>query len=333
MKNEVALSGACPDECRGQRLDQVLGHLFDDYSRSRLQQWIKDGLVKVDGDVITKNRHKLLGGEQLEVQGLIEEHGEWQANDIPLNIVYEDDSIMIIDKPIDLVVHPAAGHENDTLVNGLLFHNPSLATIPRAGIVHRLDKDTSGLLVVAKTLQAHANLVDQLQSRKVSRIYHAVCCGEPVSGGTIEEPIGRHPKHSKKMAVHPLGKEAITHYRIHERFRNHTYLRVKLETGRTHQIRVHMAFKGYPLFGDQTYGQRLKLIPNASDELNEFMRAFKRQALHAAELGLAHPVSGELMQWESPLPEDMLALIDLLREDVENAYGWDDDEDYWDEDY
>jgi len=236
-----------------------------------------------------------------------------------LNVVYEDESILVINKPAGLVVHPAAGHHHGTLLNGLLNHCDELNAIPRAGIVHRLDKDTTGLMVVAKTLSAHKQLVDQLQERTVSRIYEAVACGVMTAGGCVNEPIGRHRIDRKKMTVTENGKHAVTHYRLLEKFSHHTHVRVQLETGRTHQIRVHMAHIRYPLVGDQVYRGRLKIPAGCSDELAEKLRRFKRQALHAKELGLTHPESGELMQWQSTLPDDFMNLLECLKNDENNA--------------
>ena len=240
---------------------------------------------------------------------------------IPLAVVYEDDELIVIDKPAGLVVHPAAGHQDGTLLNALLYHVPDIANVPRAGIVHRLDKDTTGLMVVAKTLEAHTKLVAQLQARSVSRIYEAIVIGVITSGGTIDAPIGRHGVQRQKMAVVDAGKVAVSHYRVLERFRAHTHTRVKLETGRTHQIRVHMSHIGYPLVGDPVYGGRFRIPPVASQTLVQTLREFPRQALHARFLELDHPATGVRMKWESPLPEDFLWLLSLLRQDREAFVG------------
>uniref|UniRef100_UPI0010696BE5 23S rRNA pseudouridine(1911/1915/1917) synthase RluD n=1 Tax=Pseudomonas aeruginosa TaxID=287 RepID=UPI0010696BE5 len=247
--------------------------------------------------------------------------GEGLAQDIELEIVYEDEHILVIDKPAGLVVHPAAGHQDGTLLNALLYHVPDIANVPRAGIVHRLDKDTTGLMVVAKTLEAHTKLVAQLQARSVSRIYEAIVIGVITSGGTIDAPIGRHGVQRQKMAVVDAGKVAVSHYRVLERFRAHTHTRVKLETGRTHQIRVHMSHIGYPLVGDPVYGGRFRIPPVASQTLVQTLREFPRQALHARFLELDHPATGVRMKWESPLPEDFLWLLSLLRQDREAFVG------------
>lgn len=305
-----------PLKYASQRLDAVLVKMFPDYSRSRLQTWIKAGRVRVDGELI-RGRDKLIGGEQVELHI---EHDNLdenvQAEDIPLDIVYEDDDILVVNKPVGMVVHPAAGHLSGTLQNGLLFHDEKLHEVPRSGIVHRLDKDTSGLLVVAKTLKAHKSLVEQLQARTVHREYQAIVFGLLSSGRTIDIPIGRHGRDRKKMAVKPEGKQAITHFRVLDRYRGHTRIKVNLETGRTHQIRVHMAHVKHPLVGDQTYGGRLQIPAGSGDMLKETLRNFKRQALHARKLGLVHPSTGKEMEWKTSLPEDMKDLIQVLEDDL-----------------
>ena len=246
----------------------------------------------------------------------------WLPEALPLQILHEDEALLVVDKPAGLVVHPAAGHAGGTLVNALLHHHPPLEALPRAGIVHRLDKDTTGLMVVAKTLEAHAVLVAALQAREVHRAYEAVVVGVMTGGGKVDAAIGRHPTDRKRMAVRPQGgKTAVTHYRVLERFRAHSRIRVRLETGRTHQIRVHMAHRGYPLVGDPVYGGRLRLPRGASEELIRTLRGFRRQALHAARLELAHPLSGEWMGWRSPLPVDMAALLEALRQDAQAQEG------------
>ncbi len=296
------------------RLDQCLAEMFPDYSRSKLQTWVKSGRVLVDGRTL-KAKDKLVGGEEIRLDAEAEVVLENEAEDIPLDLVYEDESILIVNKPAGLVVHPAAGNWHGTLVNALLNHDPNLNTLPRAGIVHRLDKDTSGLLMVAKTLQAHHSLTEQLQERSINREYLALVKGWMTAGGTIDEPIGRHPVDRKRNAVREDGKPAVTHYRLERRFKRHTLIRVKLETGRTHQIRVHMAHINYPLVGDQVYGGRFQLPAGCSEKLAQALRDFKRQALHAAKLGLEHPVSGEYCEWEQPLPADMQQLLSVLAED------------------
>lgn len=308
------LTAKVPEELAGMRLDQCLAEIFPDYSRSKLQTWVKAGRVLVNGASL-KAKDKLDGGEEIRLDAEAEVVLESAAENIPLDIVYEDESLLIINKPAGLVVHPAAGNWHGTLVNALLFHQPSLNTLPRAGIVHRLDKDTSGLLMVAKTLQAHNSLTEQLQDRSITREYLALVKGWMTAGGTVDAPIGRHPVDRKRNAVREDGKPAVTHYRLEQRFKRHTLIRVKLETGRTHQIRVHMAHIHYPLVGDQVYGGRFQLPAQCGEKLAAALRGFQRQALHAAKLGLVHPVSGEYCEWKQPLPEDMQQLLAVLAED------------------
>ena len=315
MSEIETLTADVPADAAGQRLDQVLARMFPDYSRARLQQWIKAGQVLVDGKQL-RPKDKVMGGEHVEVQAVTETEVVWQAQPIPLDIVYEDDEILVINKPAGLVVHPATGNPDGTLVNALLNHAPELSEVPRAGIIHRLDKDTTGLLVVARNLRSQKHLVEMLQAREMKRQYQAVVCGAIISGGTVDEPIGRHPVDRKRMAVVHNGKEAVTHYRVIQRYRAHTHIRVDLETGRTHQIRVHMAHIRHPLIGDQVYGQRLRIPPNSSEEMINMLRGFKRQALHAARLGLQHPATGEEMEWEAALPDDMVKLLDVLQADA-----------------
>lgn len=312
MTRSRTLTTEIPHELAGLRLDQALAMLFPDFSRARLQTWIKDGHALLDG-VQAIPRQRLLGGERIELRAEAEEVVEYAAEAIPLVVVHADASIFVIDKPAGLVVHPAAGHPDGTLQNALLHLDPALAAIPRCGIVHRLDKDTSGLLVVARTLEAHKSLVDQLKDRSVSREYLALVQGTVTAGATVDEPIGRHPSDRKRFAVRRDGKESVTHYRVEERFPHHTLLRVRLETGRTHQIRVHMAHLHHPLVGDPVYGGRARIPAGADPALIEALRGFCRQALHAARLGLIHPETGGEMAWESPLPTDFEALLRLLR--------------------
>ncbi len=316
----ATLRASVPDSAAGRRLDQVLAELFPQYSRSRLSAWLKAGQVSVDGRAM-RPRDKVFGGEAVELRPEMEADERWQAQAIPLDIVYEDEAIIVIDKPAGLVVHPAAGNPDGTLLNALLHHEPALAEVPRAGIVHRLDKETSGLLVVARTLESQIELVKQLQARSMGREYIAVCNGVLTGGGSVDAPIGRHPVDRKRMAVVRDGKEAITHYRLLQRFRAHSQIRLKLETGRTHQIRVHMAHLRYPLVGDPLYGGRLRLPPEAGEELIATLRGFRRQALHAEHLELNHPLSGELVGWEAPLPEDMRRLIAVLERDRDEHGG------------
>ena len=315
MSDEI-LTARVPEKFARQRLDSVLAELFPDYSRRRLQQWIKNGKVLLNGQV-PRPRDKVVGDEVIEVHvdpEPVNDHCEAQR--IQLDVVYQDDDLLVINKPVGLVVHPAAGHHDGTLQNARLYLDPGLEQVPRAGIVHRLDKDTSGLLVVARNLKSHKVLVEQLQARTVSREYHAIVNGVMTAGGTVEEPIGRHPRDRKRMAVREDGKEAISHYRVIDRYRGHSHIKVNLETGRTHQIRVHMAHIHYPLVGDSVYGGRLKIPKGASEQLKEALRKFHRQALHAARLGLEHPATGEYLEWEVDLPEDMQQLLAILADDA-----------------
>ena len=300
-----------PENLAGMRLDQVLAELFSDYSRSKLQTWIKAGRVRVNGQEL-KTRDKLYGGEEIVLDAEAEVVLECEPENIPLDIIFEDKSILIVNKPAGLVVHPGAGNWSGTLQNALLHHDSSLEALPRAGIIHRIDKDTSGLLMVAKTLQAHHSLSDQLQEREITREYLAVVKGWMTAGGTVDAPIGRHAVDRVRYTVREDGKEAVTHYRLIERFIHHTFLRVQLETGRTHQIRVHMAHIGYPLVGDQLYGGPFRMPGDCGEELEKQLRGFKRQALHAAKLGLHHPRTGDYCEWEQPLPDDMKELLQAL---------------------
>jgi 23S rRNA pseudouridine1911/1915/1917 synthase len=313
MSQKINLEAVVPDELAGKRLDQAVSVMFSDFSRSRLQAWIKQGKVEVNGARL-KPREKVFGGEVVTLNSeMDEELGACAAEPIKLDVVYEDEALLVINKPAGLVVHPAVGNWTGTMQNGLLHHAADLASVPRAGIVHRLDKETSGLLVVAKTLASHKSLVDQLQERAFKREYLALAVGELISGGTVDEPIGRHPVDRKRYKVDGRGRESVTHYRVEERFDHHTLLRVMLETGRTHQIRVHMSHIRHPLVGDQVYGGRFRLVKGGGNGLNELMRNFGRQALHAARLGLEHPDTGEYVEWEVPIPADFQALLDFLR--------------------
>jgi 23S rRNA pseudouridine1911/1915/1917 synthase len=306
------LTETVPYELAGMRLDQVLAELFSDYSRSKLQTWIKSGRVAVNDDIVVSPKAKLDGGEDITLDAEAEVIIEAAPEEIPLDIVFEDESLLVVNKPAGLVVHPAIGNWHGTLLNALLNHDANLETLPRAGIVHRIDKETSGLLMIAKTLQAHNSLTQQLQEREITREYLAVTRGRMTAGGTVDEPIGRHPTDRKRYTVRESGKYAVTHYRVVQRFAHHTLVQLMLETGRTHQIRVHMAHIRYPLFGDPVYGGRFQMTPNCKPELEKELRSFKRQALHAAKLGLVHPVSEEYLEWEQPLPDDMVRLINAL---------------------
>jgi len=305
-----------PLELAGQRLDQVLARLLPDYSRSRLQEWIRDGRVAVDGTQLAASG-RLRGGEQICVR-LPQQNTDAvpAAEAIALDIVHQDVDLLVVNKPAGLVVHPGAGNPAGTLMNALLHHDPGLAGVPRAGIVHRLDKDTSGLLLVARTLPAHKRLVEQLAAREVHREYLALVQGQMIAGGTVDAPIGRHHTDRTRMAVGNGGREAVTHYRVAQRFRQHTLLRVMLETGRTHQIRVHMASIGHAVVGDPTYS-RLRLPVGAGAECVAALGAFRRQALHAARLELTHPTDGQSLEFEAPPPADMAALLDVLGRDTD----------------
>jgi 23S rRNA pseudouridine1911/1915/1917 synthase len=308
-----------PEHLAEKRLDQILSALFPAYSRSRLQSWIRSQQVLVDQQ-IKRPRDKIKAGALITITAILPEETKWEAQAIPLDIIYEDESLLVVNKPAGLVTHPAVGNPDKTLLNALLHHCPQLKQLPRAGIIHRLDKDTSGLLVIPKTLNAHTQLVKQLQARTIQRNYYAIVQGVLIAGGTINAPIGRHPKLRKKMAVNPLsGKHAVSHYRVIERFSHHTLIKVQLETGRTHQIRVHMAHIHHPLVGDKTYRGRPQLPKKASAELISCLRQFHRQALHAEHLKLIHPLSQQIIEWQAPLPEDMNRLINCLREDTQHA--------------
>lgn len=299
----------------GLRLDQALAELCSEYSRSRLKNWLNSGHILIDGES-KRPRDKVIGGEVIAINPVADTSLDIKAEAIKLDIIYEDASILVVNKPAGLVVHPAAGNWDGTLQNALLHHDADLEGLPRAGLVHRIDKETSGLLMVAKNLTAHKTLVDQLQAREFEREYLTVVRGYMTAGGTIDEPLARHPTDRKKYAVKMGGKEAITHYRVAKRFAKHTLLKVKLETGRTHQIRVHMSHINHPIVGDQVYGGRYKPIAGASELLSETLRGFKRQALHAARLGIVHPVTGENISWECDMPADMRHLVEVLTQEM-----------------
>lgn len=319
MAEPLKLELRIPHEAAGKRLDKVLAELFPEYSRSCLQNWLKQGFITLD-EAASLARHKVHGGEALRLDVPAgEPAAEDVAEDIGLVVVHEDADIIVINKPAGLVVHPAAGNRSGTLQNGLLHRYPELAAVPRAGLVHRLDKDTSGLLVVARNLRAHKSLVEQLQTRSMGREYDAIVQGVVISGGEVDEPIGRHARDRLRMAVREGGRESVTHYRLLERFRAHSYLRIHLETGRTHQIRVHMAHIRKPLVGDPLYGGRLRLPPDCAPELAERLHAFRRQALHARRIELLHPATEEPVEWSVELPEDMQLLLRDLRADAAQA--------------
>jgi 23S rRNA pseudouridine1911/1915/1917 synthase len=311
----IQLSLRIPATQAGQRLDQALAQLLPDYSRSRLKSWIESGEIRVDGEP-RRPRDKVDGGEAVEVNATLAVEVAAKAQPIPVDIVHQDKHLFIVNKPAGLVVHPGAGNPDQTLQNALLALDPKLAELPRAGIVHRLDKETSGLLIIARTLPAHTVLVRMLEDRAIHREYEAVCKGVMTAGGTIDAPIDRHPVERVKMAVRQGGRESVTHYRVIKRYRANTHVRVQLETGRTHQIRVHLAHAGYPLVGDRVYGGRLMMPKGATEELRMALREFPRQALHAARLQLEHPVTGKALECVAPLPEDMVQLLKVLARDA-----------------
>jgi 23S rRNA pseudouridine1911/1915/1917 synthase len=308
-----------PEELAGQRLDSALARLMPEHSRTRIKAWIEAGQVLV-GRLPCKPRDVVEGGSRVNVRMSMDvPRPDVLPEKIPLTLLHEDRDVLVVDKPVGLVVHPGAGNPTHTLQNALLGMDPSLASLPRAGIIHRLDKDTSGLLVVARTPEAHTSLTRQLMARSVAREYLAVCVGVMTSGGTVDEPIGRHRSDRLRMTVRQDGRPAVTHYRVLERFRAHTYLNVKLETGRTHQIRLHLSHLRYPIAGDQVYGGRFAQPKGATERLRVTLSAFKRQALHAASLAFDHPRSGKRLSVQSPLPRDYSDLLAALREDAREA--------------
>jgi 23S rRNA pseudouridine1911/1915/1917 synthase len=307
------LTARIPPEYAGKRLDQILVSLFPAYTRSLLQQWIHDGRVTVDRQV-PRQRDKARGGETVQIDLPPPVDSSHEAQPIPIDIIYDDEELLVLNKPPGLVVHPGAGNRDGTLLNALLHQAPQLAKLPRAGIVHRLDKDTSGLMVVAKTERARQNLIGQLQARTLEREYLAIVNGVMIAGGTVEAPIGRHRRERTRMAVTARGKSAISHYRVLKKYHAHTLVQIKLESGRTHQIRVHMAHLHHPVLGDPVYGGRLRLPKGCGERLLQVLRSFKRQALHALKLALIHPVTGKRMQWATSVPEDMHELMEALAE-------------------
>ncbi|CAH0534305.1 Ribosomal large subunit pseudouridine synthase D [Vibrio stylophorae] len=318
MAQQIQLTETIKPSQLGQRTDQAIAELFPDFSRSRIKEWILAGQITIDGQPIVRPRDKVMGGEVVAIDAELEDEVRFIPQDIPLDVVYEDEHLLVINKPRDLVVHPGAGTPDGTVLNALLYRYPEIAEVPRAGIVHRLDKDTTGLMVVAKTVQSQTRLVRALQKRKITREYEAIAIGRMTAGGMVNKAIGRHPTKRTQMAVSEFGKPAVTHYRVAEHFRAHTRLRLRLETGRTHQIRVHMSHLGHPLVGDQTYGGRPKPPKNCEQLVIDALRAFDRQALHAAMLRLEHPITGEMMQWRAPVPDDMVGLAAILRQDAQD---------------
>ena len=302
-----------PERMAGQRLDVALSEMLPDYSRSKITAWIKSGEALINHKPF-KPKDKVNGSEMVELTISQKQNNDWVGEDIPLNVIFEDEDIIVLNKAIGLVTHPGAGNWSGTLANALLHYEPKLATLDRAGIVHRLDKNTSGLMVVARNEKSQKNLVEQLQTHSVSREYSAIVYGHMVSGGTIDKPIGRDTKDRVKQTVSSNGKEAVTHYRVIDRYQNHTHVKVILETGRTHQIRVHLSHIGYPLIGDSMYGGKVRFPRKADAILKKALVNFKRQALHSRKLTLAHPISGKLVSWKAPLPEDMLVLLDVLND-------------------
>ncbi|MDM1758502.1 MULTISPECIES: 23S rRNA pseudouridine(1911/1915/1917) synthase RluD [Acinetobacter] len=296
----------------GLRIDQVAATVWSEFSREKLKQWLKDGHLLVNGNIV-KPKYKCEGNELLTLEVELEAQTSAQPENIPLDIVFEDEDIIVINKPVGMIVHPGAGNPNGTLVNALLYHYPKSAELTRAGLVHRIDKDTSGLLVVAKNLEAQFALSKQLAKKSVYRIYDLICYGNIIAGGTIDEPIKRHPVDRIKMAILPGGRDAVTHYNVKERFQHFTRVQAQLETGRTHQIRVHFTYIGFPLVGDPVYMSRVKVPAGASELLTDTLRGFKRQALHAAKLGLVHPRTKEEMLFEAPWPADFTTLVEVLR--------------------
>ena len=314
----IQLSLNIPADHSGQRLDQALAALLPDYSRSRLKTWIESGAVQVDGQV-RRPKDKVFGGEAIEVNAILEQAVAAEPQSIPVDLVHEDKHVFVVNKPAGLVVHPGAGNPDRTLQNALLALDPRLAELPRAGIVHRLDKETSGLLVIARTLKAHTALVRMLEERVIHREYEAICKGVMTAGGTVDAPIDRHPAERVKMAVRQGGRESVTHYRVIKRYRANTHVRVQLETGRTHQIRVHLSHIGYPIVGDRVYGGRLGMPKGATEELQVALREFPRQALHAARLKFEHPVTGRAIECAAPLPDDMVQLLGVLARDASTS--------------
>lgn len=316
MNKRISVAQIIPADLDQLRLDQALAALCPEYSRSQLQNWIRGGCVQVDRRIESKPRTAVRTGQQIVIETELALQESWRAQDIPLNIVFQDEDLIIIDKPAGLVVHPGAGNPEHTLVNALLHYDPELATVPRAGLVHRLDKATSGLLVIARNLTAHHHLVKILQLREMKREYVAIVHGIIAAGGVIKTMIGRHPTQRTKMSVVVnTGKPAVTHYRVLQTFRAHSVVRVQLETGRTHQIRVHFAHIHHPLVGDPEYGRKTFAGEKFSADLLACLQAFPRQALHAIQLTLTHPRTGAILSWSSPLPADMQQLLQQLKED------------------
>jgi len=315
MNKVIHLTTTIPEDLAGKRLDQALAILFHDHSRVRLQEWIRGGEVRINHQTASQ-RQRVKGGEHIEIKASFKLQADSVAEDIPLQIIHEDEQFLIVNKPPGLVVHPGAGNREHTLLNALLHYDPKLEIVPRAGIVHRLDKDTSGVMIVARTPEVHTSLVAQLQAREIKREYQAIVTGVMTAGGSVDQPIGRHPGKRTQMAVVEHGKAAVTHFRIIKKFRAHTHIRLQLESGRTHQIRVHMAWLKYPIVGDPVYARRAHLPKGASQQLIDMLQTFPRQALHACAITLQHPQTDEILICEAPLPEDMQQLLDVLKKDA-----------------
>jgi 23S rRNA pseudouridine1911/1915/1917 synthase len=304
-----------PNAQAGARADVALAALWPEFSRARIQRWIRDGHVEVDGRTL-RPRDPVAAGAKVVLDAPAQAAVDDRPEAIPLQVVYEDADLMVINKPAGMVVHPGAGNRAGTLVNALLSHHPSSVSLPRAGLVHRLDKETSGLLVVGCSQRAHTRLTEMMQARDIRREYLALVCGVPVAGGPVDEPIARHPGDRKRMAVRAGGREAVTHFTVLERYRAHALLTVQLETGRTHQIRVHLAHRRFPIVGDPVYGRRMVLPKSPTPGLVTLLQGFRRQALHATRLSFAHPVDGTPLSFEAPLPEDLHLLLEALRADA-----------------
>ena len=318
MTKPIHLTAIIPEDLAGKRLDQVLAILFQDHSRARLQAWIRNGEVQVNYQAVSQ-RQRVKGGEHIEINASFNPQEISAPEDIPLQIIYEDDQLLILHKPPGLVVHPGAGNREHTILNALLHYDPELEIVPRAGIVHRLDKNTSGVMIIARSPEVHTFLVAQLQARNIKREYQAIVSGVMTAGGSVSQPIGRHPRKRTQMAVVEHGKEAVTHFRIIRKYRSHTHIRLQLETGRTHQIRVHMAWLKYPIIGDPVYAGRAHLPRGASQQFISMLQNFPRQSLHACAITLQHPQTEETLTCEAPLPTDMQMLLKALEEDVTNS--------------
>lgn len=315
LSNHIHQQTLIPAALDQARLDQALSELLPQYSRAQIQKWIKAGKVKLDGEIIHKNRHLVHENQTVTIQAELETQHSWEAQAITLDVIHEDEDTIIINKPAGLVVHPGAGNSDHTLANALLHFDPELKLLPRHGIIHRLDKDTSGIMIIARNIESYHYLVKALQAREIQRTYLAIVKGVVKFAGNVDAPIGRHPQARTKMAVHPLGKVARTHYEILENFPQFTYLKLRLETGRTHQIRVHMNHIHHPLVGDPVYGQRIHVKGALTDKVRESILGFNRQALHATQLDLLHPRTQQALSFQVPLPIDMESLLEVLRDD------------------